>query len=268
MIVNNGENQITLPDLVKVGDSISARWANSLRDCVQKLRDRKPTAISQTRTTKSTHPFKIVATTEESELRIYVCFGVVTYMIWNTAEEPIYKDGQVYFAQSPGLTYLKNDPFYTTPVGYFVGAVSTSYGVWLKVARNAAGSLNSPAGSAEPYTTVDYSSFITGSEILVTSSFTDPTATPTYDSDFAHIYLGKVTYDSAGAPTVIQFRRSDVITSLASWPTNFTIVSADAGNQISTGTDGGAYGVIVSTDASNDITAGTDGGSYYNDPDY
>lgn len=266
MIVNNGENQITLPDLVKVGDSISARWANSLRDCVQKLRDRKPTAISQTRTTKSAHPFKIVAVTEESELRIYVCFGVVTYMIWNTAEEPIYKDGQVYFAQSPGLTYLKNDPFYTTPVGYFVGAVSTSYGVWLKVARNAFGSLNSPAGSAEPYTTVDYSSFITGSEILVTSSFTDPTATPTYDSDFAHIYLGKVTYDSAGAPTVIQFRRSDVITSLASWPTNFTIVSADAGNQISTGTDGGAYGVIISTDAGNDISAGADDGAYYNAP--
>jgi hypothetical protein len=164
------------------------------------------------------------------------------------------------------LTYLKNDPFYTTPVGYFVGAVSTSYGVWLKVARNAFGSLNSPAGSAEPYTTVDYSSFITGSEILVTSSFTDPTATPTYDSDFAHIYLGKVTYDSGGAPTVIQFRRSDVITSLASWPTNFTIVSADAGNQISTGTDGGAYGVIISTDAGNDISAGADDGAYYNAP--
>ena len=266
MRVNNGENQITLPDLVKVGDSISARWANSLRDCVQKLRDRTPTIIPQTRITKSTHPFKIVATTEESELRIYVCFGVVTYMIWNTDEQPIYKDGQVYFAQTPGLTYLKNDPFYTTPIGYFVGAVSTSYGVWLKVARNAAGSLNSPAGSAEPYTTVDYSSFTTGSEILVTSSFTDPTATPTYDDDFAHIYLGKVTYDSVGAPTVIQFRRSDVITSLAAWPTNFTIVSADAGNQISTGTDGGAYGVIISTDAGNDITAGADDGAYYNAP--
>lgn len=266
MRVNNGENQITLPDLVKVGDSISARWANSLRDCVQKLRDRTPTIIPQTRITKSTHPFKIVATTEESELRIYVCFGVVTYMIWNTGEQPIYKDGQVYFAQTPGLTYLKNDPFYTTPIGYFVGAVSTSYGVWLKVARNAAGSLDSPAGSAEPYTTVDYSSFTTGSEILVTSSFTDPTATPTYDDDFAHIYLGKVTYDSVGAPTVIQFRRSDVITSLAAWPTNFTIVSADAGNQISTGTDGGAYGVIISTDAGNDITAGADDGAYYNAP--
>jgi len=68
MIVNNGENQITLPDLVRAGDSITAKWANSMRDSIQKLRDRKPTAISQTRTTKSTHPFKIVATTEESEL--------------------------------------------------------------------------------------------------------------------------------------------------------------------------------------------------------
>ncbi|MGK3946822.1 hypothetical protein ABK046_51715, partial [Streptomyces caeruleatus] len=73
---------------------------------------------------------------------------------------------------------------------------------------------------------------------------------------------------SAGTPTVIQFRKSDVVTSIASWPTNFTIVSADAGNQLTEGSDGGAYGVIVSTDAANDITAGADGGAYYNDPDY
>jgi hypothetical protein len=43
-------------------------------------------------------------------------------------------------------------------------------------------------------------------------------------------------------------------------------VSADAGNQISTGTDGGAYGVIISTDAGNDISAGADDGAYYNAP--
>lgn len=42
MKVRNGDTPIVLPDIVKVGDPITARWANGIRTAVQRLRDRTP----------------------------------------------------------------------------------------------------------------------------------------------------------------------------------------------------------------------------------
>jgi len=42
MKIRNGDTDIKLPELVKVGDQITARWANSIRGALQRLRDRQP----------------------------------------------------------------------------------------------------------------------------------------------------------------------------------------------------------------------------------
>ena len=42
MNIRNGDTDIKLPELVKVGDQITARWANSIRGALQRLRDRQP----------------------------------------------------------------------------------------------------------------------------------------------------------------------------------------------------------------------------------
>lgn len=42
MKARNGETPIQLPDIVKGGDPITARWANGIRAAVQRLRDRTP----------------------------------------------------------------------------------------------------------------------------------------------------------------------------------------------------------------------------------
>ena len=42
MKIRNGETPIKIPTIVKAGDPITARWANDLRDALQRLRDRVP----------------------------------------------------------------------------------------------------------------------------------------------------------------------------------------------------------------------------------
>lgn len=42
MKIRNGETPIKIPPIVKAGDPITARWANDLRDALQRLRDRVP----------------------------------------------------------------------------------------------------------------------------------------------------------------------------------------------------------------------------------
>jgi len=45
MRVRNGDTPIQLPELVKPGESITARWANGIRTAIRQLRDRTPVAI-------------------------------------------------------------------------------------------------------------------------------------------------------------------------------------------------------------------------------
>jgi hypothetical protein len=239
MKIRNGDTPIQLPDIVKVGDPITARWANGIRTAVQRLRDRTPVA-TMARQPQYVHPFKIIATIEEEEPRIYVSHGVVTYQEWDNTDQPTYKEADVYF-DSVALTALLNDPFSILDVGYFVAAPSTDYGVWLKVNRAPTGGVDNPNASSEPYTGLAYAGSTTGCEILISSTSVEKTQTPTYDDDYDFIYLGKVAFDENGAATVQQFRKSDIITGIVTWPVGFNIVSSDAGNSITTGSDGGAY---------------------------
>jgi hypothetical protein len=237
MKIRNGDTPIQLPDIVKVGDPITARWANGIRTAVQRLRDRTPVATFG-RQMQYVHPFKIIATIEEEEPRIYVSHGVVTYMLWDIDPEPIYNEADVYFS---GTAPLLNDPFNTDPPGYFVAATSTEYGVWLKTARSFADATANPDYATEPYSEIQWSGTHTGCEILVSSTSVEKTQTPTYDANFNHVYLGKVAFDENGAATVQQFRKSDIITGIVTWPVGFNIVSSDAGNSITLGSDNGAY---------------------------
>jgi len=153
-------------------------------------------------------------------------------------------------------------------VGYFVASASTNYGVWLKLERADFTSTFDPEAEGEIYTGVKY--FIhANAEIFISSTFVERTNTPTYSGDFSYIYIGKVSYDSNGNSTIQQHRRSDIVAAVTPYPTGISVVSTDADNDLTTGTDGRAFyeaPPIVSTDAGNDISTGTDGGAYYNAP--
>lgn len=59
MKIRNGDTPIQLPDTVRVGDPITARWANGLRAAVQRLRDRTP-VINYTRIGKKELRFDVI----------------------------------------------------------------------------------------------------------------------------------------------------------------------------------------------------------------
>jgi hypothetical protein len=47
MNIRNGETPIKLPELIRAGDPITAKWANSIQGALQRLRDRSPTGAGQ-----------------------------------------------------------------------------------------------------------------------------------------------------------------------------------------------------------------------------
>ena len=89
---------------------------------------------------------------------------------------------------------------------------------------------------------------------------------PTDDTE--RLKIGQLSRDAVYLPPVYRGRElGGDLTIDASGDVQITIVSADAGNQVTAGTDNGAFvEAIVSADADNSITAGADGGAYVNLP--
>jgi hypothetical protein len=101
MIVNNGSNQITLPDIVRAGDSITAKWANSMRTAIQALRDRKPRAEIQTKIARISAPFTPTVKLNGTQWQISASRGLVIEKV-STADEAV--DALLYWTPSNALT--------------------------------------------------------------------------------------------------------------------------------------------------------------------
>ena len=101
MIVNNGSNQITLPDIVRAGDSITAKWANSMRTAIQALRDRKPRAEIQTKIARISAPFTPTVKLNGTQWQISASRGLVIEKV-STADESV--DALLYWTPSNALT--------------------------------------------------------------------------------------------------------------------------------------------------------------------
>jgi hypothetical protein len=239
MKIRNGNTPIQLPELIRTGDPITARWANSIRTALQRLRDRTPVALGgSSPATIYNHPFRIVAETIDDEIRAYVWNGAVTFQSWQTEDQPIYLEADITINEGA----LRNDPFPVLAEGYYVLSVSTDYGVWLKLGRTVAlEAFNFDPSPNEPYSVLNFYGTNSQCEVIVTSDFVNKSETPTFDENNDFAYLGKISVDEDGIATITQYRKSDFVTGIVTWPAAFNIVSADDGNSITQGTDGGAY---------------------------
>ena len=101
MPVSNGNNQITLPDLVRAGDSITAKWANSMRTAIQKLRDRKPQQGKNSKILKIAAPFNPSVKLNGAQWQISASRGLVIEKV-STADEAV--DALLYWTPSNALT--------------------------------------------------------------------------------------------------------------------------------------------------------------------
>jgi hypothetical protein len=209
---------------------------------------------------KELHQFQIVTKRElndddppEEQTRLYVNKGRITTFSFSsdTIEKPCAVDVAVDF--EPGVSDLLNDDFGFFGIdGYSVLNPSTTYGVWVVVGQFFG--TDTPPSDFANFTSIrhwsaDASGSIRG-EIYVSSTtgqteYGDGRAVTTafistYDAPLA-FYLGKVEVDANGGTVIRQWRASDIFSQMTALPDEFVIVSADADNSITAGSDGGAY---------------------------
>jgi hypothetical protein len=272
MKIRNGDTPIQLPDLVRNGDPITAKWANSIRTAIQRIRDRVPVASGKPRF-QNLHPFKIITrriqTNDdpvEFELRLYINYGQVfeAYFKKILNVEDFRGESGSGIIQIDGLL---NDPSGSVAT-YETLSASTTYGVWLKGVYTSGSTITDTYPVTylnRGYMTTDIFQLIY-TETVVDSTHNTPDNKP--DEDYVWLFIGSVEVDGNLNPTVTQWWKSDIICGSFSMPR--IEPSADSGNSLYiSSTDGKPYvPPIVSGDANNDITTGGDGGAYYNDPDY
>lgn len=222
------------------------------------------------------HPFKMFSSVDSatSERRLYIQAGRCTTYAISASGIPNVVELPVQFQDE--ASDLSNDEFGLNSVeGYSVLTASKTYGVWV-VASQFEGT-NTPPSSITNYSQlVTYAPIITGAPWVYV---TDVSGERNYDEGPAVItaltasgislvfYIGQITTDSNAVPTFKQWRKTDIFAQITAFPDDFAIASADAGNSITTGTDGLPFvPPIVSGDANNSISSGTDNGAYYDAP--
>jgi hypothetical protein len=250
-------------------------------------------AIKKRAPSQYAHPFKFSVSNEEGENRLYINYGAIYRMI--VSNNPSYPDSVanacwISIPQSVTSFTFQNEPQGASDFPtYNVLSAGTNYGVWITgTIQTQSTVIDAYAPSDEMgYTEADIYSPAFGLSVVVSSTYTLPADAPSDRSLW--FYLGKIEVDSSGNATIMQYWRSDIILPSISLPrvtpSSDTgnsveigsdgllfvapIVSADADNSISEGTDGGAFyeaPPAVSADSNNSITTGTDGGPFYDAP--
>jgi hypothetical protein len=181
------------------------------------------------------HPFRIVATTVDDDPAIMVGDGAFSVVRWFTDNSTIYSNSEEYAVQINSM-----------PLGYgeFSGkltlAADTDYGVFIVAETSLGSRVPFANGTGFPV-----SMAVSDPIVIVSSTLTSATdlgaltSAGTYEG-YAGWYLGKAEVDADGVVSVTQYRKSDICVTEPVWVSP-TIVSGDAGNSITTGTDGGAY---------------------------
>lgn len=235
-------------------------------------------------TSQAMHPFKIVGSLDESE-DPQITINYAQIIGWSLH---LATDGNP-MLQAVHLDFLVygNNPL-NHPTGTTVGqqplTAETTYGVWLRAARATGDAVllddGTGLGYKQLYATV-------GNDWQITVDDTDITPTSKQDdADYINVFIGTAGYID-GVWEIVQYLKSDLSVPFGTLPVlsasaddgnSFSlspvdglpfvppIVSADSGNQISPGSDGGAFAVIVDPDPANDIGGDGTSGAYYEEP--
>lgn len=235
-------------------------------------------------TSQTMHPFKIVGSLDESEdPQITVNYGQI--IGWSLQ---LATDGNP-MLQAVHLDFLVygNDPLNhptRTTVGQQPLTAEFTYGVWLRGTRSTSNTVVLDDGTGLGYKQL-FATVGNDWQIIVDTTDVTPTSKQD-DADYIHVFLGTAGYID-GAWEIVQYRKSDlsvpfgtlpVLSASADEGNSFSlspvdglpfvppIVSADTGNQITPGSDGGAFAVVVDPDSGNDISGSGTTGAYYETP--
>ena len=237
------------------------------------------------------HPFQILGSLDEGgNPRISINYGQITG--WSlhanaAGTSPMLQAVHVDFLV--GGSYAANHPQFTT-VGYLPIAANTDHGVWLRANRGGGSPVFLDSGAGRGW---DRLQTEVASDWQVVADTTDTAqSSKTGDNDFVWYFLGSarcdVAGDGAGTWTIRQYLRSDLNVPFGTLPvvtpslddgnslsTSLTdgllfvppIVSNDEGNQLHSGSDGGAWAKVVDDDPANSISGDGSTGAFYEEPE-
>jgi len=227
---------INIPGRIVKDQAVTALWANSVREAIARLAQRKgPQRAAGGGGGGSSHPFRLVADEVSSAPVLRVSDGAFQVVRWVTNTNTIESNSFTFAVE------INSDTLGTESTdGYLTLSVSTTYGVFIVATKTVAPKTSYSNGTGTPW-----GIGITDPIVIIDSTYTEATDTDGLTSTGTHQgkaawYLGKAEVDGDGAVTLTQHHRSDIAIVEPVWVIP-TIVSADASNSISTGSDGGAY---------------------------
>jgi hypothetical protein len=265
---------IVIPAVKKRGDTITADWANQLRDAVVRLKNRGTIDKSYPIMPGYVHPYKIFVNYTSGSYEMQMQIGRFTTMRLASVSgiaKLISTDQYISYDSSAGA-FLGDDFDTNTPGGMYLSS-STTYGVWVTSGVAVTTGFGNP-GDGQYDKIDDYKA--SGATVKISSTYTVYSDALNYAVSLIStggegvtvFYIGQIQTFSDGSSIIKQWRKSDICVGNMVLPTDLRIVSADSNNGITEGSDGGAFreGPTVSTDANNSITVGGDGGAFYDAP--
>lgn len=218
------------------------RFSREVRKSIAALRDRGQ-VVTRDQKIKYLHPFKLFWDVDGTDRKLYVAAGRVSLMQWNGTAYPKVAECLVSF-NSGKLFADEFSPLST--LGSQTISTSTTYGVWIEVEFFKSSFSNIVSGTAVFNGAVNDIQTIYGNSggalVRVSTTYTDydeGTAFANSESANCMFYLGKVEVDADGVVTITQYRKSDICVGLATGTD--PLISGDADNAISSGTDGGLW---------------------------
>lgn len=265
---------IVLPPITRAGQPVTAAWANQIRTALDRLKNRGTIDKSYPIIPGYVHPYKIFVNYTSGSYEMQMQIGRFTTMRLASVSgiaKLISTDQYISYDTSAGA--FLGDDFDTSAPGAMYLSSSTTYGVWVTSGVTETLGFGNP-GLGQYDTIDDYKA--SGATVRVSSTYTVHTdalnlalslSTGFSDGCTVH-YIGQIQTFSDGSSIIKQWRKSDICVGNMVLPADLRIVSADSGNGIIEGSDGGAFrqGPTVSADSPNDITVGTDGGAKYVTP--
>lgn len=126
MKIRNGNTDIKLPEAVKVGDEITAKWANSIRSALQRLRDRQP-VLTGGQPINIAKPFEVFLGSDNGNYYVVVSAGKICerQMVAGLAEDALF-----FHVCDNQFDLLGNPEKFTITVGQaiFVNVLEDEYG--------------------------------------------------------------------------------------------------------------------------------------------
>lgn len=237
---------IVLPPIVRPKNPVTAEWANQIRTAIDRLKNRGTIDVDRPMGGAYVHPYKIFVNWDGTDYSMQMQIGRYTAMrLIQVSGSFVLTSADQALSYDSSAGAFRGDDFDTGTLGSMSLAKSTVYGVWVTSGITVSTGYGSRQSDYDKLD--DYRSG--GATVKISSTYTAYTDATTYAATLVGglvvgvgvFYIGQIETFTDGSYTVKQWRKSDITVGNIAIPDDLHIVSTDASNSITVGTDKGAY---------------------------